>query len=37
VTESSDLTITDGGREVLCEPIADLVKVWEKPFAEVVG
>ncbi len=37
VTESSELAITDGGREVFREPIADLVKVWEKPFAEVVG
>ena len=32
VTESSDLAI----KEVITIPIDDLVKVWEKPFAEVV-
>jgi len=35
VTESPDLAILDGGREVLRTPISDLVGVWEKPFAEV--
>ena len=37
VTESPQLAITNAGQEVLDVPIDDLVKVWEKPFAEVVG
>lgn len=36
VTEASELVITDGDQEVFSATIDCLVKVWEKPFAEVV-
>jgi len=37
VTESPELIIRDGSDELFRSPIDDLVKIWEKPFAEVVG
>jgi phosphoribosylformylglycinamidine (FGAM) synthase-like enzyme len=37
VAESPELIIRDGSDELFRSPIDDLVKIWEKPFAEVVG
>jgi len=36
VTDSPELVIEDGSRQLLAAPIDDLVRIWEKPFAEVV-
>jgi len=36
VTESKDIKVVDGESEIFRASVADLVKVWEKPFAEVV-
>lgn len=36
VTDSAELEIRDGAKEVFTAPIRELVEVWEKPFAEVV-
>jgi len=36
VTDSPELAIRDGSEEVLTMPVEDLVRIWERPFAEVV-
>jgi phosphoribosylformylglycinamidine synthase len=36
VTESPEIVLMDGESEVWSEPVSELVKIWEKPFAEVV-
>ena len=36
VTDSPELAIRDGNEEVLALPVESLVRVWEKPFTEVV-
>jgi len=37
VVEEPSLTIVDGGVQIYDSPIDELIRVWEKPFAEVVG
>ncbi|HAH87341.1 MAG TPA: hypothetical protein DCL60_08215 [Armatimonadetes bacterium] len=36
VTDSGCIEVADGGREVWSSSVDELVKIWEKPFAEVV-
>jgi phosphoribosylformylglycinamidine synthase len=36
VTDSGSIEVVDGEQEVWSSPVDELVKIWEKPFAEVV-